>query len=168
MPANTGASQAISRRILQFLPGWSRFYSRRGLETDDKSRLILISPVGKVSKILWSLYTIFFAALAVAATRSDLRLGYPVLRIALFAAASVANLKGLVAYILEVRSAHFRSLWRAVVPISLVLVSASAVLDESQNPTKDAGEFLVILSLFVALLAPAYFANFRFAYTRGG
>ncbi len=128
--------------------------------------LFLVRPVSNIRKVLWSLYTIFFAVLAVAAIRSDLRLGYPAVLIALFAAASVANLIGLVAFILGSRSAHFRSLWRVVVPISLALVCASAVLDESQNPTKDTGEFLVILSLFIASLAPAYFANFHFAYAR--
>ena len=122
--------------------------------------------MSNIRKVLWSLYTIFFAVLATAAIRDDLRLGYPAVLIVLFAAASVANLIGLVAFILGSRSAHFRSLWRVVVPISLALVCASAVLDESQNPTKDTGEFLVILSLFIASLAPAYFANFHFAYAR--
>ena len=127
---------------------------------------ILVRPVSKISNVLWTLYTIFFALLAVAAIRSDLRLGYPPVLIALFAGTSVANFTGLVAYILGTRSANFRTLWRAVVPISLALVCASAILDESQHRTKDTGEFLVILSLFIASLAPAYFANFRFAYTR--
>lgn len=127
-----------------------------------------VSPVSTFGTVLWGSYAAFLAVVAVCGLQSDLRLGYPAMVVALFAAAYAANIVGVVAYILGAPSKRFISAWRAVVPISVAVVCASAVLDESQNLTKDTGEFLLILSIFVASLAPGYFANFRVAYGARG
>lgn len=124
--------------------------------------------MSKATIILWSLYGGYLAYLVFGTVQSDLRLGYPAVVVALFATAHIANLVGLVAYIRGNASKRFRYLWRGVVPTSLLLVCASAALDNSRSPTDSTHDFLLVLAIFVASLAPAYFANFRVAYAAHG
>ena len=119
-------------------------------------------------KVLWSVYGAYLAYLIVGAVESDLRLGYPLVLVLSFAAAYAAVFAGLVVYIVGMRSEGFRNVWRAVVPASLALVCLGAYLDNSRNPLDNTKDFLIVLAVFIASLAPAFFANFQVAYGSRG
>lgn len=127
-----------------------------------------VSPVKIACKVVWSVYGAYLAYLIVGGVESDLRLEYPLVLVLSFAAAYAAVFAGLVAYIVGTRSERFKNVWRVVAPASLALVCLGGYLDNSRTPLDNTKDFLIVLTMFIESLAPAFFANFRVAYGSRG
>jgi len=117
-------------------------------------------------RLLWCLYAVLFAALALAAFRDDLSLEYSRYFVWPAAASYVCVLFGILAHAFELRRPALSRNWRRFFPL-LVALPLIGIVGDAFRPSdynlRNAGLLWIRNTLLVvALMIPGYVANWRF------
>src|ERR1043166_5169771 len=121
-----------------------------------------------VVQLLWLVYAVIFAYLAVAAIRDDIRLGYPGYFTGPAALSYAVATFWICIHALRWPSGSLTLAWRRIFPILIALPLIGLVLDaivpEAYNLRTHGFQWLLTTALVLVLLSPGYYANFRVAY----
>jgi hypothetical protein len=119
-------------------------------------------------QILWLLYSVAFAYVAVKAAEDDVQLGYPIFFTVPAALCNVIVVCGIALHALNFRSSSLAAIWRRVFPILVALpligIAMDAIVPTDYSLRTHGIVWTVKTAIIVMLIGPAYYANFRLAY----
>jgi hypothetical protein len=123
-----------------------------------------------IIQILWFIYSVVFAFLAMKAIEDDVQLGYPAVFTVPAAICFIIAAIGIIFHALNWRAPQLVLGWRRIFPLLLAMPLIGLVMD-AVIPTDYSFlthglAWLPGTAFAILLVAPAYYANFRFAYDR--